>query len=144
MCLCALQEGCGSPGSCTTYMSFLTPMSATNSMQGLVPAAGFGKYAPGCNADGTWPYATCSLKQVAEVSNAPVWGMGPAAQGWIGGVTPRPASTVKGCPDSLAEVSCKACAGTKNPLLCHSCLQSSVPWQAGTAKCVRCANGGPC
>lgn len=145
MVFCVAQEGCGSAGSCTSYMSSLTPISATNSMQGLMPAAGFGKYAAGCNTDGTWPYGTCSLKQVADVLNPPAWGSGPvAAEGWIAGVTPKPVSSVKGCPADMTEMTCKTCAATRNPTLCYSCMQGSVAWQAGTRKCVQCANGARC
>lgn len=142
---CTLQEGCGSPGSCTSYTSSLTSMSNANSLQGMLPAAGFGKYAAGCNADGTYPYGTCSLKQVSSVDNAPAWGVGPAAAGgWVAGVVPKPPSSIKGCPLGLTDMTCRTCAVTHNPALCYSCMQGSVTFLAGISKCVTCANGGRC
>lgn len=110
----------------------------------MVPAAGFGKFGASCNPDGTWPYRTCSLKQVADVSNPPAWGYGADAEGWISGVTPKPASNIRGCPDGFTEATCKSCAATKNPKLCYSCMQGSTSWRAGAVKCVACANGGKC
>lgn len=113
-------------------------------MRGLTPAASFGRFGAGCNRDGSWPMGTCSLKQVGDVVNPPVFGTGEAAEGWIAGITPKLVSSVKGCPVGLTEATCKACAATRNLQLCHSCMQSSVAWQASAAQCVPCANGGRC
>jgi hypothetical protein len=91
---------------------------------------------------------TCSLKQLAQadIINPPAWGTEAAAEGWVGGVTPKAVSNIQGCPPGLTEGSCRACAGTRSPELCYSCMQGTgVAWLAAAAKCVPCANGaGKC
>lgn len=68
----------------------------------------------------------------------------------VSGVTPKApnassAAAKAGCPAGLTEASCGACAATKSPQLCYSCMQGSgITWLAGSAKCVPCANGGKC
>jgi hypothetical protein len=139
-----MQEGCGTPGSCTAYLDSLSPFTTANSIQGLMPAAGFGRFGQGCNPDGRYPYGTCSLKQVADVVNPPAWGVAADAEGWIGGVTPKAPSSIRGCPVGMSEATCRTCAVTRSPELCYRCMAGTVAYQAGAAKCVPCANGGVC
>lgn len=142
--LCVTQEGCGSPNSCSAYMASLSPMSYANGIQGLVPAAGWGRFGSGCLPDGRWPYRTCSLKQVADTVNPPAWGQGSGSEGWISGVTPKPSSNISGCINGFTDLTCKTCIATRNPMLCFSCMQGSTSWRGGPPQCAACANGGRC
>jgi hypothetical protein len=138
------QEGCGRPGSCTAYLASLSGTSLGTSARGLVPAAGFGLFG-GCNAgNGTWPCQTCSIKEVADMANPPVWGRGDEAEGWIGGVVPKLPVTIKGAPAGLTQATASACARSKSPKACFDCMQGMTAWRSGLRDCLVCADHGRC
>jgi len=136
---CSRALGCGAKGACDGYISALPRQSAAGPDR--YPITQFGPHndqLSACAAEGRWPEKTCTLRAAAAGSGKAPALAAAAAEGWVSGLTPKPA--IPGCPQGFSSATCKACLAAKSPTDCFKCLQGPrVYGDAALAPCAGCA-----